>query len=219
MKKIDIFYFSGTHWDREWYQDFQGFRYRLVDMVNYLLDLLERDKDYKTFHFDGQTIVLDDFLEICPERREELASRIREGKILIGPWYVMPDEFLVSGESLIRNLMIGHKISSSYGVEPWKFGYVCDCFGHTAQFLLVTLSVVSAIDSHARYIHEIGETLELAVNLLCKFSCRSHYHTVDGILGVSATAQPVEHGQQICCGLSSTCLCNANEVASLHQRL
>jgi alpha-mannosidase/mannosylglycerate hydrolase len=133
MKKFDIFYFSSTHWDREWYQDFQGFRARLVKMTNALLSLLDKDPEYRTFHFDGQTVVLEDYLEIEPERREELAARIREGRILIGPWYVMPDELLVSGESIIRNLMKGHKIAKDFGVEPWKFGYVCDCFGHIAQ--------------------------------------------------------------------------------------
>lgn len=45
----------------------------------------------------------------------------------------MPDEFLLSGESLIRNLMIGHKISADWGVEAWKYGYLCDVFGHMAQ--------------------------------------------------------------------------------------
>ena len=95
MDKFDIFYFSSTHWDREWYQDFQGFRYRLVKMTDALLKLLESDNDDQTFHFDGQTVVLEDYLEIRPERRAELADRIREGRILIGPWYVMPDEFLL----------------------------------------------------------------------------------------------------------------------------
>ncbi|MBO5060643.1 MAG: hypothetical protein J6C82_07010 [Clostridia bacterium] len=96
-KKFDIFYFSSTHWDREWYQDFQGFRYRLVKMLDNLLDLFEKDRMYQTFHFDGQTIVLEDYAEICPEKKEKLLKLIKERKILIGPWYVMPDEFLLSG--------------------------------------------------------------------------------------------------------------------------
>ncbi len=133
MKKLDIFYFSGTHWDREWYQDFQGFRYRLVKLVDNLMNLIDSDPDYKTFHFDGQTVVLEDYCEICPEKKEKLKELINEGKILIGPWYVMPDEFLVSGESLIRNLMKGHQIAKEWGVEPWKYGYICDIFGHIAQ--------------------------------------------------------------------------------------
>lgn len=132
-KELDIFYFSSTHWDREWYQDFQGYRYRLVNMVNNLIKLFEADPDYRTFHFDGQTIVLEDYLEVSPENREKLQQLIGNRRILIGPWYVMPDEFLLSGESLIRNLMIGHKIASDWGVEPWKYGYVCDIFGHIAQ--------------------------------------------------------------------------------------
>ena len=102
-------------------------------MTNALLSLLDSDPEYKTFHFDGQTIVLEDYLEIEPGMRKVLSDRLKEGRILIGPWYVMPDELLVSGESLIRNLMKGHKIAKDFGVEPWKFGYVCDCFGHIAQ--------------------------------------------------------------------------------------
>jgi len=132
-KKFDIFYFSSTHWDREWYQEFQGFRYRLVKMADGLIDLLEKDEEYKTFHFDGQTIVLDDYVEICPEKRKNLEKLIEDKRLIIGPWYVMPDEFLVSGESLIRNLMIGHEKAKEWGAEPWKYGYICDIFGHIAQ--------------------------------------------------------------------------------------
>ena len=85
--------FSGTHWDREWYQDFQGFRYRLVEMMDDLLQELETDPRYGVFHLDGQTIVLEDYLAIRPENRARLESLIQKGKIEVGPWYVMPDEF------------------------------------------------------------------------------------------------------------------------------
>ena len=132
-KKLDIFYFSSTHCDREWYQTFQGVRYRRVKMVDNLISLLDNDTDFETFHFDGQTIVLEDYLEISPEKKEKLKELIKSGKILIGPWYVMPDELLVSGESLIRNLQKGHQISKEWDTKPWKYGYVCDCFGHTPQ--------------------------------------------------------------------------------------
>ena len=133
MNNLDIFYFSSTHWDREWYQDFQGYRYRLVKMVDKLLELPDKDNDYQTFHFDGQTIVVEDYEEICPQKAEKLKEYIREGRVLAGPWYVMPDEFLVSGESLIRNLMIGHENVKKWGSEAWKYGYICDIFGHIAQ--------------------------------------------------------------------------------------
>jgi alpha-mannosidase len=100
-KKKSIYMFSGTHWDREWYHTFQGFRYMLVDVMNSLIEGLESDPSFETFHLDGQTIVLEDFLEIEPDKRERLQKLIKDERIIIGPWYVMPDEFLISGESLI----------------------------------------------------------------------------------------------------------------------
>jgi len=132
-EKRKIYYFSGTHWDREWYQSFQGFRFRLVEMVNDLIEGLENDPKFKVFHFDGQTIVLEDYLEIEPDQKERLGKLISDGRIKIGPWYVMPDEFLLSGESLIRNMMMGHEICKTWGVTALKYGYICDIFGHIAQ--------------------------------------------------------------------------------------
>ncbi|MBP1991881.1 glycoside hydrolase family 38 N-terminal domain-containing protein [Paenibacillus eucommiae] len=133
MSKPTIYYYSSTHWDREWYESFQGFRFRLVEMMNEMIEVMEKQADFQTFHLDGQTIVLEDFIEIAPEKKEQLARLIQEGRVVIGPWYVMPDEFLVSGESLIRNLLIGRHISKEWGTEPWKYGFVCDIFGHIAQ--------------------------------------------------------------------------------------
>lgn len=131
--KPTIYYFSGTHWDREWYQSFQGFRFRLVEMINDLMEGLEQRPDFHVFHLDGQTIVLEDYVEIEPERKDRLAKLIGEGRIVIGPWYVMPDEFLISGESIIRNLIMGRQISRQWGTNPWNYGYLCDIFGHIAQ--------------------------------------------------------------------------------------
>lgn len=124
---------SHAHWDREWYQTFQSFRKRLVFMMDELIEHMEVDHSYKYFHMDGQTIPLEDYLEIRPENEQRLRALIKAGRIIIGPWYVMPDEFLISGESLIRNLQKGFGISRSYGVEPMKCGYVTDIFGHNSQ--------------------------------------------------------------------------------------
>lgn len=132
-EKRKIFFYSGTHWDREWYQTFQGFRKRLVDAIDGLMDELETNERYGIFHMDGQTIVLEDYLQIMPDQKDRLTKLIQDGKILIGPWYDMPDEFLVSGESLIRNLRRGMKICRSYGVEPCSNAYICDIFGHSSQ--------------------------------------------------------------------------------------
>lgn len=130
---MHIYLFSGTHWDREWYQTFQGFRYRLVKMLDHLVDYFENDDSKSVFHMDGQVIVLEDYAEINPEGYERLLKLIQQGRVLIGPWYCMPDEYLISGESLIRNLLKGDELSRSVGAEPWKCGYICDIFGHMAQ--------------------------------------------------------------------------------------
>ena len=132
--KRRIYFYSGTHWDREWYQTFQGFRKRLVDTINALIEELETRDDYEVFHMDGQTIVLEDYLEIMPHMRDRLAALIKKGKIVIGPWYDMPDEYLVSGESLIKNLRRGMRIArEEWGVEPSSNAYICDIFGHSSQ--------------------------------------------------------------------------------------
>ena len=131
-EQLNIVLVPHTHWDREWYQTFQQFRIRLVHAVDKLLDILERDPDFSHFMLDGQTIVLDDYLEARPEQEERLKKHTRSGRITVGPWYVQPDEFLVSGESLIRNLQTGLKRAAEFG-EPMRVGYVPDCFGHIAQ--------------------------------------------------------------------------------------
>jgi mannosylglycerate hydrolase len=129
---LNIHVVSHTHWDREWYLTHEQFRFRLVTLVDHLLDLLDADPSYRHFHLDGQTIVLEDYLEIRPEQEARLRRAIEAGRILIGPWYVMPDEFLVSGESLVRNLLRGHRISRAFGT-PMPVGYLPDLFGHVGQ--------------------------------------------------------------------------------------
>src|SRR5437763_136072 len=129
---LDIHVVSHTHWDREWYLTREQFRLRLVALVDRLLDLLDNEPAYKYFHLDGQTIVLEDYLEIRPEQHARLRRAIASGRILIGPWYVMPDEFLVSGESIVRNLARGHRIAREFA-SPMPVGYLPDVFGHVAQ--------------------------------------------------------------------------------------
>ena len=124
---------SHTHWDREWYGSFQQFRFRLVRLVDRLMALLESDPDFRCFNLDGQTIVLEDYLEVKPAERERLVALIRAGRIAIGPWYILPDEWLVSGEATIRNLLRGRMICREFGIEPPRVGYLPDMFGHVSQ--------------------------------------------------------------------------------------
>lgn len=131
-ERLNIILIPHTHWDREWYQTFQQFRIRLVRTIDKLLDILDRDPKFNYFMLDGQTIVLEDYLEVRPEQEERLKKYTGSGRILVGPWYLQPDEFLVSGESLVRNLQIGLRQAAEYG-EPMRVGYVPDCFGHIAQ--------------------------------------------------------------------------------------
>jgi len=123
---------SHTHWDREWHQTFQQFRLQLVHLVDGLLDILDADDAYQHFMLDGQTIVLDDYLEVRPERAADLGKYVQNGRILIGPWYILPDEFLVSPEATIRNLLEGDRIARRFGPKM-MIGYIPDPFGHIGQ--------------------------------------------------------------------------------------
>ena len=131
-RKWKLVLVSHTHWDREWYLPFQQFRANLLEAVDDLLDLMANNPDYRYFTLDGQTIVLEDYLEARPDRGKELRDYIEAGRILVGPWYVMPDEFLVSGESLVRNLLEGRRTAAPFG-PVMQVGYVPDTFGHVAQ--------------------------------------------------------------------------------------
>src|SRR5918993_331751 len=129
---MNVHVISHTHWDREWYLTYEQFRLRLVGLVDRLLDLMETHPEHEYFHLDGQTIVLEDYLELRPHQEPRLRKLIEQGRVLIGPWYDMPDEFLVSGESLVRNLARGHRIAKAFGA-PMPVGYLPDLFGHVSQ--------------------------------------------------------------------------------------
>ncbi|CAM3663218.1 MULTISPECIES: alpha-mannosidase [Saccharibacillus] len=123
---------SHTHWDREWYLPYESHHLRLTTLMNQLLDTLEQDERYRYFHLDGQTIIIDDYLQIYPDQRDRLAKLIREEKIIIGPWYVLQDEFLTSSEANVRNLLIGHREAARWGPVS-KLGYFPDSFGNMGQ--------------------------------------------------------------------------------------
>jgi alpha-mannosidase len=132
-RQIKAHYISGTHWDREWYRTFQEYRIMLVELVDGLLDLMEGNGDFQYFHFDGQTCMLADYLEVRPENHPRLQKLISQGRILIGPWFTMPDLLCPGDEALIRNLLLGRKICRQWSVEPMPVAYTCDMFGHPAQ--------------------------------------------------------------------------------------
>ncbi len=121
-----------THWDREWYEPFQTFRLRLVDLLDELIPLLETDPSYARYLLDGQMAVIDDYLEIRPEMEERLRRLTASGRLSVGPWYILVDEFLVSGETIIRDLQLGIERGAAFGGVT-SVGYLPDMFGHIAQ--------------------------------------------------------------------------------------
>lgn len=133
MKIPKIHYVPSSHWDREWYLPFQVYRHKLVRLMDGLLDDLSRGHYLGPFTGDGQAILIADYLKIRPERTEQLRQLVAEGKIIFGPWYVLPDEFLVSGESLIRNIRYGKEVVREFGGTPSNVGMVSDLFGHNSQ--------------------------------------------------------------------------------------
>jgi mannosylglycerate hydrolase len=130
MRNLHII--SHTHWDREWYRPFQSFRLMLVQLIDGLLDLLEKDPQFKYFMLDGQTIVLDDYLAMRPEKEAILRKHIQKGRIVIGPWHILPDMFLVGPEAHIRNLLRGDQTARKFGPKM-MIGYIPDPFGHPGQ--------------------------------------------------------------------------------------
>jgi len=121
-----------THWDREWYEPFQVFRARLVEVVDEVLRLLEDDPSYRHFLLDGQTQVVDDYLEVRPEAEELITRLVTEGRLSVGPWMILMDEFMVSGETIVRDLQMGIARAARLG-GAMPVGYLPDMFGHVAQ--------------------------------------------------------------------------------------
>lgn len=122
-----------THWDREWYLPFEGFRARLVAMLDALVEILENDPEFRSFMLDGQAIMVEDYLQVRPEMEERIKRLARDGRLKLGPWYTATDTLLVDPESLVRNLQLGRWASLRYGAPPMPVGYMPDLFGFSGQ--------------------------------------------------------------------------------------
>lgn len=122
-----------THWDREWFLPRAAFHARLIAMFDDVLERMAADPGFRTFLLDGQTVLVEDYLRARPEREGELKTLVKSGRLQVGPWYVLADELIPSGESLIRNLLLG-------AVDAERLGggarldvlYSPDAFGHPA---------------------------------------------------------------------------------------
>lgn len=123
---------SHTHWDREWYLPYEKHHVRLIELMDTLLQTIERDSEFKSFYLDGQTIMIEDYLQVRPEKKEQIEKYIREGRIYIGPWYILQDAFLTSSEANLRNIQIGIREAKKFGAIS-KVGYFPDTFGIMGQ--------------------------------------------------------------------------------------
>jgi mannosylglycerate hydrolase len=134
--RVEILVVSHTHWDREWYQPLGRMRQRLVLLVDELLNELARNPNLAPFLLDGQSIVIEDYLALRPERAPELRAALAAGRLEAGPWYVLADLLIPSGEALIRNLFEGREalqLLSGDGEAPAPGVLYCpDAFGHPA---------------------------------------------------------------------------------------
>ena len=128
MRKHVIAYIH-THWDREWYREFEIFRMRLLRVFDNVLDMLSKNK-IPSFYFDGQVSALEDYLEMRPQKRELVENLIRHKKLFIGPFHCLVDEFLTDKTCFAKNLEIGIKTAQKYGCEDF-IGYLPDTFGHS----------------------------------------------------------------------------------------
>jgi alpha-mannosidase len=124
---------SHSHWDREWYLSFEKHRYYFIQLMNNLIEQFKKEgTGFRSFHLDGQTVLLEDYFAVHPENREMVKRLIEEKKLHIGPWYVLQDAFLTSSEANVRNLLIGMNDTKAYG-HVSKIGYFPDTFGIYGQ--------------------------------------------------------------------------------------
>lgn len=122
-----------SHWDREWYQSFEAHRMKLVELFDAIIEEMEKSEEYTYYHMDGQFIPVEDYLEIRPHMKERLQKLVKANRIQIGPWYVLQDEFLTSGEANVRNMLYGIQLSKAFGADPLLCGYFPDAFGNIGQ--------------------------------------------------------------------------------------
>lgn len=133
MPKYHCHVISNTHWDREWRYTFQGYRFDLVDMMDHLIELLETEPKYHSFFLDSQTTILEDYLEIRPEKESRVRKLVKANRLQIGPWYTLPDAWGCPGEALVRNLLMGHKVARRFGGVT-KIGYTPFNNGQLSQW-------------------------------------------------------------------------------------
>ncbi|MCG3217132.1 MAG: hypothetical protein KAS63_10420, partial [Candidatus Heimdallarchaeota archaeon] len=169
------FIIPSTHWDREWYRTFQDFRFELVKMIDKLIDIFLNENYF--FMLDGQTIILEDYFEIRPERKDFLLNFIRNGRLEVGPWYLLPDEWLIGQESIIRNLEVSYDLAKELDIPQMQIAYLPDQFGHSRAIPQI-LRDLTSIDTAVIW---RGVGPEIAT---VPFSWKSDIKSTKSVLGI-----------------------------------
>lgn len=196
---------SNTHWDREWRFSMQKVRHRLVGMLDQLFEILERNPGYHSFHLDSQTVPVQDYLEIRPERRDLVARLVREGRLFVGPWFCLPDENCVGGEALIRNLLLGHTMAeelghvSKTGYSPFSWGQISQMpqiyKGFGIDFAAFYRGINTRIAEKSEFIWEGADGTQIVASRLGRRPRYNVYYIVQraAYWGVDAIDEKHEH--------------------------
>lgn len=137
-KKIHVIFH--THWDREWYFTVDDSLVLMNKGFKEIIRALKNNENLTYYCLDGQTSILEEFLDLNPEYKSDVKELVTTQKILTGPWFTQPDVFNVHGESIIRNLEYGITQAKEYG-HSMMIGYLPDTFGMNAQLPLIYNSV------------------------------------------------------------------------------
>jgi mannosylglycerate hydrolase len=147
-RRCEVHIIPGTHWDREWRYNFEETRQRLILMLESTMDLLEKHPEIPGFVLDGQYMPVKDYLDVRPENTDRLKKLICEGRLLIGPWYSLPDFFVILGESTVRNLFYGVRKCSAMGKAMME-GMTNSSWGQISQMPQILRGF--GIDTYASY--------------------------------------------------------------------
>ncbi|NQZ67663.1 MAG: hypothetical protein HRT89_06300 [Lentisphaeria bacterium] len=131
-KKQTLHVINATHWDREWLLSFVSYRRHLLHHNDQLIELMEQDPAYGHYMMDGQSICVEDYLRLRPDMATRVRKLVRAKRILVGPWYTLPDMPLLSGEAITRNLLVGIATSESVG-GAMREGYTACSNGQITQ--------------------------------------------------------------------------------------
>lgn len=129
-----IFVVSNTHWDREFRFSFEKTRYKLLKMMDTIVEILKSDDEFHSFTLDGHTLLIEDYLEIRPENTEAVKEFISQGRLIIGPYYTLSEQFSISHEAIVRNLIYGRRLMEKYGAKSVKTAYTPSSWGQTGQY-------------------------------------------------------------------------------------